>query len=251
MAPVLTFGIFILVALRTGQVLTIAIAFTSLSIISLLTSPLAQLNSAFTAIGGTQACFQRIQTFLLSDRCQDYRESLPGKAQSDRTPSQRYPKDDVELSKLPALSQSKGLPTDREVVTVKNASFSAKQGSPLILKDINIQVMSSTLTIVIGKVGSGKSTLLKGLLGEIYCSSGSVQISHKGAAFCDQTSWLVNSSIKQNIIGQSDVDETWYHTVIIACALQKDLAQFPERDELAIGSKGLSLSGCQKQRVVR
>ena len=120
-----------------------------------------------------------------------------------------------------------------------------------ILYDIDIQIPVSSLTIVIGKVGSGKSTLLRGLLGEIYNLSGSVYTSTNQVAYCGQEPWLINASIKDNILAGSLLDETWYNTVLTACALDYDIAKFPQHDRQLVGSKGLSLSGGQKQRVVR
>jgi ABC-type transport system involved in cytochrome bd biosynthesis fused ATPase/permease subunit len=93
--------------------------------------------------------------------------------------------------------------------------------------------------------------LLKGLLGEVFTSTGFVYTSgDKEMAYCDQLPWLTNSTIKQNILGQSDLDENRYKTVVCACALDSDFAEFINGDLSLVGSNGLSLSGGQKQRVV-
>ena len=112
---------------------------------------------------------------------------------------------------------------------MKNGFFSATNDLP-ILHDINIQIPLLSLTIVIGKVGSGKSILLRGLLGEIYKLSGSVCTSTNQVAYCDQDPWLINASIKNNILAGSLLDETWYNTVLTACALDYDIAKFPQHD---------------------
>ncbi|KAL4738175.1 P-loop containing nucleoside triphosphate hydrolase protein [Aspergillus similis] len=41
----------------------------------------------------------------------------------------------------------------------------------------------------------------------------------------------------------------WYTTVIQACALEQDLAQWPQGDQAIIGSRGVALSGGQSQRI--
>ena len=105
--------------------------------------------------------------------------------------------------------------------------------------------------MVVGPVGSGKSTLLKALIGETYSLSGDLRLSVSRVAFCDQTPWLTNGTIRSNIVGESGVyDEAWYDTVIHACDLVTDFAQHSRGDQTMVGSRGVKLSGGQKQRIV-
>jgi len=69
-------------------------------------------------------------------------------------------------------------------------------------------------------------------------------------AYCSQTPWLQSGTVRQAIIGIVDdklVDEAWYDTVVDACALTYDLSKFPKNDQTLIGSRGITLSGGQKQ----
>ncbi|KAL3955773.1 hypothetical protein ACCO45_011336 [Purpureocillium lilacinum] len=68
-------------------------------------------------------------------------------------------------------------------------------------------------------------------------------------SWCDQSPWILNQSIRDNIIGYFPVNETLYQQVIRACELERDLTQLPHGDLTVVGSKGLALSGGQKQRV--
>ena len=251
LAPVLTFGVFILVAkFQTHQTLTIATAFTSLSIMSLLMGPLASLLAAIPNFAGSLGCFDRIQTFLLAGDYQDHQQPLL----SSDTPvssAAELSDDVVELSQFSTSLPERLTQRNKDIVLLKKCSFSLKPGDAPILKDIDVQINQSTFTVVIGKVGSGKSMLLKALLGELYCSSGSFYVCNKnGIAYCDQQTWLINSTIKQNIVCHSSLDEEWYKTVVNACALDEDIQGLPNSDKALVGSKGLSLSEGQKQRVV-
>lgn len=105
--------------------------------------------------------------------------------------------------------------------------------------------------MLVGPVGCGKSTLLKGLLGEVPCFGGTVQIASVSVAYCDQSPWHMNETIQQSIIAISKFDAKWYKTVLRACALEIDLKQLPRGDQTVIGSKGIALSGGQGQRIVR
>jgi ABC-type bacteriocin/lantibiotic exporter with double-glycine peptidase domain len=107
------------------------------------------------------------------------------------------------------------------------------------------------LTVILGPVGCGKSTILKAILGEATIFNGSVWVSTKELAYCDQSPWVSNGSVRENIVSGTHFDAAWYNTVIHACALQVDLLQLSDGDATNVGSKGISLSGGQKQRLVR
>ncbi|KAK1496978.1 ABC transporter [Colletotrichum cuscutae] len=136
----------------------------------------------------------------------------------------------------------------RDIATVQNGSFRLKADEEPILRDINLHIAPSTMTIVIGRIGSGKTTLLRGLLGELP-TSGSVKTLDGPVAYCAQTTWLTTATVKENILGETPTDEDWYERVVHACALVPDFSQLANGDHTVVGSKGQSLSGGQKQRV--
>jgi ATP-binding cassette subfamily C (CFTR/MRP) protein 1 len=252
--PVITFGVYILIARRNGEALDVSRAFTSLSIISLLTNPLATSLSSIPRFSAAMGCFERIQKFLNSETRDDYRllKSSLGyePLQAGTAVSSGISADAVELTPLSSIrNPNEGHRLDDEVLVVKGGDFAYKAGDTPVLRDVNLSIRRSHLTIVIGKVGSGKSTLLKALLGELTCSSGFVHAAIGSAAYCYQQSWLINGTVQQNIIGGFAMDQEWYKSVLHACDLEKDLTRFPGGDLALIGSKGLTLSGGQKQRV--
>ena len=61
--------------------------------------------------------------------------------------------------------------------------------------------------------------------------------------------WLVNDTIKQNILFSSPWDEQRYQGVLKACALERDMEVFEDGDETLVGEKGVVVSGGQKQRI--
>ena len=137
-----------------------------------------------------------------------------------------------------------------EAILLRTASFSWDKEHE-ILHDIDLAIERSQLTMIVGPVASGKSTLCAALLGETPFSRGIVQVNTSSTdfAFCDQTPFLQNASVKQNIIGVSDFEATWYDKVLEAVALREDLAALLSGDQSVIGSDGISLSGGQRQRV--
>jgi ABC-type bacteriocin/lantibiotic exporter with double-glycine peptidase domain len=138
-------------------------------------------------------------------------------------------------------------PGNGMAVVIDNASFSTDDGNTL-LTDINMRMFPRTINMVVGKVGSGKSSLLKAIIGENMPSQGTIR-TETSVGYCDQVPWLRNTTIRNNITGQSQLDEKWLATVIRSCALDEDLAHLPQGQETIVGSRGVALSGGQKQRV--
>ncbi|KAK1456724.1 ABC transporter [Colletotrichum cuscutae] len=68
-------------------------------------------------------------------------------------------------------------------------------------------------------------------------------------AYCSQSPWLENGTLRQNILGISVFEKKWYDSVVSACGLEADLQALEKGDLTVIGSNGVNLSGGQKQRV--
>lgn len=237
--------------------LTIAQAFTSLSIITLSVQPLTLLLASVVQMAGLFGCFMRIQTFLLLEEQKDVRQSSGSQtvktdlsSQAELAPNR--PKsapgqlnEDVELAALPILDQN----LERSAVTLSSVSFAVEDG-PQILKDISMSFHRGSLNMVVGRVGCGKSSLLKAIVGELAPQQGTITAIADTMAYCDQTPWLQNVSVRKNITVHSPLDEDWLWTVIHACSLEEDISDFPSGAETLVGSGGVALSGGQKQRLV-
>ena len=100
-------------------------------------------------------------------------------------------------------------------------------------------------------MGSGKSTLLKAILGEVQLISGfrSVRPALR-VAYCDQEPWLLDQTIKENIVGSLPFDQEWYDTVVDASALLQDITGLPKGSDTGVGSSGSAMSGGQCARIV-
>ncbi|OAQ27712.1 P-loop containing nucleoside triphosphate hydrolase protein [Linnemannia elongata AG-77] len=116
------------------------------------------------------------------------------------------------------------------------------------LKDISLRVARGSLIAVIGPVGSGKSSLLQAIVGNMPKSAGQV-IRGACTSYASQTPWIQNSSIRDNILFDTDYDEERYWRIIRACCLEQDLDSFPAGDMTEIGERGVNLSGGQKARL--
>ncbi|XP_010022988.1 PREDICTED: multidrug resistance-associated protein 6 [Nestor notabilis] len=133
-------------------------------------------------------------------------------------------------------------------ITIRNGTFCwSKEISPC-LRRIDLTMRQGSLLAVVGQVGAGKSSLLSALLGELETVDGCVSMKDT-VAYVPQQAWIQNASVEDNILFGKEMDETWFNTVIDACALQPDLESFPAGQKSEIGEKGINISGGQKQRV--
>ncbi|KXG45668.1 ABC transporter, integral membrane type 1 [Penicillium griseofulvum] len=251
-APIFTFGVYVGIS---SEPLSVSRAFTSLSLFSLLADPLLTLVMALMSFAGAVGSFQRIQQFLDKEDHTDRRGSSSQTLFLDDLAEKRAlsKANDLDLSSInsdsvESLKRISALSSSNAVV-VQGGSFGWEADKDPILNDITMTIPQGSFTVIIGPSGCGKSTLLKALLGEIPCSGGKVALASSSVAYCDQTPWHMNGTIKDSIVAMSDYDPQWYTSVIRACALEEDLAQFPRGDAAIIGSKGIALSGGQSQRI--
>ncbi|KAF9476386.1 P-loop containing nucleoside triphosphate hydrolase protein [Pholiota conissans] len=113
-----------------------------------------------------------------------------------------------------------------------------------------------SITVVVGATGSGKTSLLMALLGEMHLVADIVphpkswfRRPNRDVAYGAQETWVLNESIRNNILFGSPYDEQRYRSVLQQCALDPDLALLPAGDATEVGEKGATLSGGQKARV--
>eukprot|EP01133_Synstelium_polycarpum_P004376 gene4376-5119_t len=116
------------------------------------------------------------------------------------------------------------------------------------LDDLSITCTGPSLTMVIGSVGSGKSSLCQAMLGEMTLHSGSFT-SLGRVSYVAQQAWLINASMRENIVFGAQFDSARYSSVLTACALDRDISLFPHGDLVQVGEKGITMSGGQRQRI--
>ncbi|XP_035239753.1 multidrug resistance-associated protein 5 isoform X1 [Anguilla anguilla] len=113
---------------------------------------------------------------------------------------------------------------------------------------INLTVPQGKLVGICGSVGSGKSSLISAILGQMTLLEGSVKVSGD-FAYVAQQAWILNASLRDNILFGKEHEEERYQMVLSACCLRPDLAILPCADLTEIGERGANLSGGQRQRI--
>ncbi|WFD31665.1 hypothetical protein MSPP1_002704 [Malassezia sp. CBS 17886] len=114
---------------------------------------------------------------------------------------------------------------------------------------LSLTIARGELCAIIGPVGSGKSSLILGAIGEMQLTGGEMTWGSKHIAYCSQSAWIQNATVRDNILFGQPWDEERYWACIDRAELPADLTLLQNGDLTEIGERGVTLSGGQKQRV--
>jgi ABC-type multidrug transport system fused ATPase/permease subunit len=222
-----------------------SVAFTALSLFQILRIPLDQLADMVAHVQESKVSVDRIEEYLNEPETDKYHQLISRKNDTDGSP----------------------------LIGFDNATFSwggtdmadKTAADAFKLMDLDLKFSVGHLNVVAGPTGSGKTSLLMGLLGEMTKLKGKVYLPGgrsreeikpdpetgltESVAYCAQQAWLVNGTVKENIVFASDWDQQRYDDVVVACSLKRDLEILDAGDETLVGEKGVTLSGGQKQRI--
>ncbi|XP_066459128.1 ATP-binding cassette sub-family C member 5 isoform X1 [Eleutherodactylus coqui] len=116
------------------------------------------------------------------------------------------------------------------------------------LYNIDLEIEKGKLIGICGSVGSGKTSLISAILGQMTLLEGSIAV-NGNFAYVAQQAWILNATLRDNILFGNDYEEERYNTVLNVCCLRPDLAILPNSDLTEIGERGANLSGGQRQRI--
>ncbi len=153
-------------------------------------------------------------------------------------------------------------PTLQGGVELANVAFRYDQHSPLVLRDVSLQVAPGQKVAIVGRSGSGKTTLAKLMLGLYRPDQGRIAYDGIDLEDCDrahiraqmgvvmQDSILFSGSLRQNIAFHRHA-LTLEEIVAAAqrAGLHQDIQALPMGYETRISEGSAGLSGGQRQRV--
>ena len=113
---------------------------------------------------------------------------------------------------------------------------------------LSLRLKPGKIVALVGQVGAGKSSVFAGLLGDMRLVSGSVCM-RGSVAYVGQRPYIMNCTVKDNILFGQPFDEAKYLWSLEVCALLPDMKVLPAGDMTEIGERGINLSGGQKARV--
>lgn len=213
---VLTFIVTYSTYLLLGNKLDLSIVFSGISIFSILEFPINMSSYWLSDAMNALVSANRIEDFLMLEEVQESNSIM----------------DTSNIS---------------SAIEVQNGDFKWNEDKEL-LQDINLKIPKGSLVSVIGEVGAGKSSLLNALFGDMKKSNGEVFV-NGSISYCNQNPWILNQSVKDNILFGNEYDEKRYKDVCKVCQLETDLQTFPNGDLTEIGENGINLSGGQCHRL--
>ncbi|KAI3651736.1 hypothetical protein MP228_003039 [Amoeboaphelidium protococcarum] len=206
-----------------GNKLTAAVSFAVLSVLNTLRYPFFMLPMAVRGTVGTINATNKMGQFLVLD----------------------------EVEGLKITKQEKSDNDDNLAFKIDNSDFKwdGSDGDKPTLKNINLKAKKGQKVAIIGDVGSGKSSLISALLGEIRQVGGQKLEVYGTTSYASQEPWLLNDTLRSNVLFGMQYDKKKYKETIRVCALQRDLTLLIAGDLTEIAERGANLSGGQRQRV--
>ena len=138
----------------------------------------------------------------------------------------------------------------------KNLNLGNNDSHKILLKNLNIEIKKGEFVGVIGETGCGKSCFVNSMLNYFKIitkkyggSDNSINQINGSISYSSQYPFIVNDTVKNNIIFYSEEDEERYDKVCELCQLIEDIAGLPGMDFTEISCNGTNLSGGQKARI--
>ena len=207
--------------------------FTGLEMIQKLSEPLVEIPQFLTDLLTCLISMNRIQGFLQTKDIEEYLE------------------EEIEIkNKKDSI---------KEIIKFKNCNFGIKdendkKNNNILLHNLDITILKGELVGILGETGSGKSCLVNSILKNLELinsedPSTEFYIGTNKISYAPQDSWIMNGTIRENILFYSEYDEEKYIKVVNACQLNKDFENLLHGDLTEVGSSGVNISGGQRARI--
>ncbi|KAF6040457.1 ABCC5 [Bugula neritina] len=257
LVPLFSSGLTFLAMTRTNHDLTVTQAFVFISLLNALRFTLGIMPYSMKALAeGRHAC-ERVKAVLIAED-----EKLELSALSD---VQNFveikngcfgwqPQPNSEKNSKKGNKDRNG----KTGVALTNGSVkAAKKTESLELIETEVEPLteksdkSSDMIVTLHNINmSLKEGTLLGVCGAMKKQSGEIAINQtKKIAYVPQQAWIMNATVRENIVFGNEFDQERYEVVVEACALLSDFDQLPGGDQTEIGERGINLSGGQKQRI--
>lgn len=149
-----------------------------------------------------------------------------------------------------------------EKIEIKEITFKYEGAEQSVLENVSFSIPKNKSVAFIGASGAGKTTLADLILGVLSPEFGDILVDgistiqyrkewHKKLGYVPQTIYLMDDSIRNNIIfgAEEGVNEDKLRRAIAGAQLDKFIEELPEGMNTVIGESGVRLSGGQRQRI--
>ena len=264
----------------TGNILTTADAFTALLLFNALRFPINYASRLIGKAAQARESARRINLFMHRETTQNRPiakvEACPGhfagggerrRSSVLDSPISETHEEHFGNKLTNSLTNNVGalLPSPSALLQIKDGTFRIGKGmsaqswdelscgagvNEFIVAGVNMSVGPGEILAIVGPVGSGKSTIINAIIGEVSVSPSTTLETRGKVAYASQVPFILNATIRDNILFGNNFDIDRYNQVVDACCLRSDFDQLGSAGDLTeIGERGVTLSGGQKQRV--
>ncbi|XP_028400740.1 multidrug resistance-associated protein 5-like [Dendronephthya gigantea] len=259
-ATVVTF----IVHVYSGNDLLASQAFTVIAVFNTMIFAFAILPFAIKALAEAKVSMKRLKSLLEMEEYEPWTTKPADKNVVVEIKSATFGWNEVKLKEQKKFTPGEEKPRKGSVAAKGKRDSTAGRGGPpgrrgpapeefktqlvKTLFDVNVTFHKGKLIGICGGVGSGKSSMINAILAQMNLVDGSVAVDGS-IAYVAQQAWLMNATVKENIVFGVAFKPLRYQKVIEACSLKQDLDIFAHGDQTEIGERGINLSGGQKQRI--
>jgi ATP-binding cassette subfamily B multidrug efflux pump len=172
----------------------------------------------------------------------------------------------VELERMPPMVSDHGSiagdgPT-RGSLNFENVDFSFPNSNRKIVNGVSFTIEAGQTVALVGKVGSGKTWLVNMIPRLVDPTGGSIKLDgrdlcrynledlRRSIGYVPQEPALFSDTVRNNILfGREDISDTVLDWAVEVSQLKDEIAGFPKGIETPIGTRGMAISGGQKQRL--
>ncbi len=147
-------------------------------------------------------------------------------------------------------------------IRFENVEFSFPDSGRKIINNISLDIKAGSTVALVGRVGSGKSWLVNLVPRLVDPTGGAIKLDghdirkfrledlRRNIGYVPQEPALFSDTIRNNIIfGRDNIAEPLIEWAVEVSQLKNEVASFPNGLDTPIGTRGVAISGGQKQRL--
>ena len=216
-----------------NKFLEVSNLFTANNLIQNMTSPLMSIPLFLNEFFSNLISINRIQNFLY---------------QQEHDNSNKY-QNKEKLIKDNILIKYKNVSVIKSDTYDNYNNDNINNNNDVLLTNINFEIKKGEFVIILGSTGSGKTALINSILNNYTFNDDKNVIINGNISYTPQTSWIMNETIRNNIIFFNEFNEERYSKILTVCNLIYDLEKLPNGDLTKVLSNGSNISGGQRARI--